>query len=115
MKSRYCQLDAWRGYHIPGLAVAGASDTGAWSDSPCPTDAVKAEIRQLQRECLRPAGIASRQRLGESSNVFCGKRWVCVAEADWVRAAPLVKAWLTDHDRALQFLHDAQQSQVVPC
>lgn len=113
MKTRYHKLDAWRGYRIPGPAVAGASDTGDWSDSPCPTDLVKAEIRRLQRECLVPAGIHSRQRLGESSNIFCGKRWVCVAVADWVRAATLVKEWLTEHNRELQYLHDADQARVT--
>lgn len=113
MKTRYHRLDGWRGYRIPGLAIAGASDTGMASDSPAPSDKVKAEIRQLQRECLRPAGIHSRQRWGESSNVFCGKRWVCVAASDWPKAAPLVQQWLKDNDRGLRYLHDADQSKVA--
>ena len=107
--SRYHRIDGWRGYNIPGSAVAGSSDTGYWSDSPCPTDEVKAEIRKFQRECLRPAGIKSRVRGGQSSNVFCGKRWVCVPVKDWERAAPLAKAWLAQHDRDCRYLHDAGQ------
>lgn len=110
MKSRYHRLDNWRGYTIPGLAVAGASDTGTWSDSPCPSGEVATEIRKLQRECLRPAGIHSRQRSGGSSNVFCGKRWLCVAERDWAKAAPLVQQWLDDNDRDLRYLHNADQT-----
>lgn len=113
MKSRYHKLDGWRGYPIPGLAVAGASDTGTWSDSPCPSPDVKAEIRKLQRECLRPAGIASRQRYGVSSNVFCAKRWVCVAESDWPKAAPLVLDWLKGHKYDTQYLHCADQAKVL--
>jgi hypothetical protein len=109
MKSRYHKLDNWRGYRIPGLAVAGASDTGTWSDSPCPSDKVAKEIRRLQRECLRPAGIKSRQRAGGSSNCFCGKRWVCVSQSDWPQAAPLAQKWLDDNDQSLQFLHSADQ------
>lgn len=107
--SRYHCIDGWRGYNIPGSAVAGSSDTGYWSDSPCPTNDVKAEIRKFQRECLRPAGIKSRVRGGQSSNVFCGKRWVCVPVKDWERAAPLAKAWLAQHDRDCRYLHDAGQ------
>lgn len=113
MKSRYHRIDGWRGYRIPGLAVAGSSDTGTWSDSPCPSGKVADEIRKLQRECLRPAGIHSRQRYGGSSNVFCGKRWVCVSASDWPKAAPLVQQWLRDNDRVLNYLHDADQSKVT--
>lgn len=113
MKSRYHRIDSWRGYRVPGLAVAGASDTGMWADSPCPSHDVATEIRRLQRECLRPAGIKSRQRFGVSSNVFCGKRWVCVAEADWAKAAALVLQWLDDHNHSLRFLHNADQQQAV--
>lgn len=105
--ARYHKIDGWRGFWIPGLAVAGASDTGTWGDSPCPTHKVKAEIRRLQRECLRPAGIKSRQRFGTSSNVFCGKRWVCVAPQDLQRATELVAAWLSEHRRDTDYLHNA--------
>ena len=109
MKSRYHRLDGWRGYRIPGLAIAGASDTGMASDSPAPSDKVKTEIHRFQRECLRPAGIKSRQRLGSSSNVFCGKRWVCVSEHDWEKAAALALQWIDGNDHSLHYLHNADQ------
>jgi hypothetical protein len=105
--ARYHRIDGWRGYRIPGPAVAGSSDTGTWSDSPAPSDKVKAEIRRLQREVLRPAGIKSRQRFGTSSNVFCGKRWVCVAPEDFARAKPLVDAWLEEHRYDTRYVHGA--------
>lgn len=104
---RYHRIDGWRGYPIPALAVAGCSDTGLWSDSPCPTTVAVAEIRRLQGECLRPAGIKSRSGFGRSSNVFCAKRWVRVSAGDFSRAAELVSAWLVANDRGLRLLHDA--------
>ena len=56
---RYHRIDGWRGFWIPGTAVAGVSDTGTWSDSPCPTPAVKAELRALAEHHGRRIGIAS--------------------------------------------------------
>lgn len=108
IKPRYHRIDGWRGYMIPGPAVAGASDTGAAPGSPCPTPEVKAEIRRLQRECLRPAGIKSRVRFGSSSNVFCAKRWVCVAPEDHAKAAELAAKWLADNKEGTRFIHDAK-------
>jgi hypothetical protein len=113
MKARYHRIDGWRGYRIPGAAIAGASDTGNWSDSPCPSGEVKAEIQRFQRECLRPAGIQSRQRFGGSSNAFCGKRWVCVSEADWAKAARLALTWLEDNKFSTSYLHSADQQKVL--
>lgn len=104
---RYHRIDGWRGFWIPGTAVAGASDAGTWSDSPCPTPMVKAEIRRLQREVLRPAGIKSKTRFGVSGNVFCGKRWVCVSAQDHAKATELVNAWLAAHRLDTDFIHDA--------
>lgn len=104
---RYHKIDGWRGYFIPGPAVAGSSDAGTWSDSPCPTPLVRAEIRRFQRECLRPAAIKSRTHFGGSSNVFCGKRWVCVDAADWHRAKPLADAWLAANHSSTRFIHSA--------
>ena len=49
---RYHKIDGWRGYPVPALAIVGASDTGGWDDSPCPSREVKAELRRFQREVL---------------------------------------------------------------
>lgn len=106
--ARYHRMDGWRGYSIPGTAVAGASDTGTWPDSPCPTPQVMAEIQRFRKEVLRPAGIPSRLRGGATSNVFCGKRWVCVRADDWPRAIELADAWLKAHGSDTRFLHDAR-------
>lgn len=111
---RFHRLDAWRGYSIPSCAVAGASDTGMWSDSPCPSNGVKAEIRRFQREVLRPLGIKSRTRSGSSSNVFCGKRWVCVSPDDFQRAAEATQRWLDSPVYArYHYMHDADLEKVA--
>lgn len=104
---RYHRIDGWRGFWIPGTAIAGASDTGTWDDSPCPSHEVKREIRRFQREVLRPHGIKSRQRWGNSSNVFCAKRWLCVAVEDFERAQALAKDWLEAHKFDTHFIHNA--------
>lgn len=113
IQRRYQKIDGWRGYYIPGTAVAGSSDTGEYSDSPAPSHEVKAEIRRFQRECLRPAGIKSRQRWGVSSNVFCAKRWVCVAPEDFYRAAELATEWLDNNRINTRYIHDAKLDEVL--
>ncbi|WNO06030.1 hypothetical protein [Rhodoferax mekongensis] len=98
----YHKIDGWRGYQIPFGAVIGASDTGTWSDSPCPSDKVEAEIKQVQAE-LRKQGIRSRQKTGQTSNVFCGKRWLCVGPKDWDRAVEIAESFIP----RFRFIHDA--------
>lgn len=73
----YHIIDGWRGYSIPILAVAGASDTGGWSDSPCPSSSVEEELKDLQN-VYKKHGIYSYLAYTQSSNVFCLKRWVVV-------------------------------------
>ncbi len=112
-KGRYHKIDGWRGYTSPALAVAGASDTGTADDSPCPTPAVLGELRRFRREALQPLGIKSVMRFGSSSNVFCGKRWVCVADkADFPRAAQAALDWIRDHRRDTNYIHCADQGQL---
>jgi hypothetical protein len=106
-KRRYHKIDGWRGYWVPALAIAGASDTGTYSDSPCPSNEVTKELNRLRKEVLRPAGIASRTRWGNSSNLFCAKKWLAVSQADFARAAILVKEWLDENRRNTSYIHDA--------
>ena len=104
---RYHRLDGWRGYMIPALAVAGSSDTGTYSDSPCPTPQVLDEIARLRKEALRPAGIKSRSGFGRSSNAYCGKRWVTVSAADFPIAAQVTVDWLAKNERSTRYIHEA--------
>lgn len=105
--ARYHRIDGWRGYSIPGCAVLGASDTGTWEDSPCPTPKVRAELHGFMKSALRPAGIRSRIRYGTSSNVFCGKAWVCVSTKDHARAMELAETYLETHHE-LRYAHTAK-------
>lgn len=105
--ARYHKIDGWRGFWIPGRAVAGASDTGMADDSPAPSDAVRDELRRL-RAALRMAGIKTRLRTGTSSNVFMMKRWVTVENPeDYSRATEVAGAWLKEHRDDTRYVHDA--------
>jgi hypothetical protein len=106
-KRRYYKIHGWRGYWSPALAVAGASDTGTYSDSPCPSYEVAKELNRLRKEVLRPAGIKSRTRWGNTSNLFCAKRWLVVNRGDFARAAALVEAWLEENRCNTSYIHDA--------
>ena len=109
---RYHKIDGWRGYPVPALAIVGASDTGGWDDSPCPSKEVKAELRRFQREVLKPRGIASRTRIGHSSNVFCVKRWIVVSKEDFDKSAKLAVQWLHAFRNNTHFIHDADLKQI---
>ena len=106
-KRRYHKIDGWRGYWVPALAIAGASDTGTYSDSPCPSNEVSKELNRLRKEVLRPAGIASRTRWGNSSNLFCAKRWLIVRQANFEKAAKIAHDWLEKNQRSTTYIHDA--------
>lgn len=111
MKGRYHRIDGWRGYRIPANAVAGASDTGMWEDSPAPSNKVAAEVRKVGR-VLNAAGIKYRTRFGTTSNVFAGKRWIVVREGDFDRAARLMADYIRDHDSELRYVHDADLAEI---
>lgn len=112
-KGRYHRIDGWRGYNIPGNAVAGSSDTGTWSDSPCPTPAVMGELRRFTREVLKANGIRYRMGVGSSSNVFCGKRWVVVKDrSQFPLAAQLTLDWLEANNDCTRYIHSADQDQL---
>lgn len=112
-RNRYHRSDGWRGYMIPRMAVAGANDTGTWDDSPCPSPEVKAEIRRFQREVLQPLGIKSKTRYGMSSNVFCGKRWVCVHESQFAAAAAATLKWMEAHRYDTHYIYDADLDKLI--
>lgn len=104
---RYNRIDGWRGYMVPACAIVGASDTGTAPDSPCPTPDVKAELARFGKEVLHPLGIKYRTRDGGSSNVFCGKRWICVNKASFGVAALAALKWLEEHHHDTHYIHDA--------
>jgi hypothetical protein len=108
-KRRYNKIDGWRGYWVPALAIAGSSDTGTYPDSPCPSPEVLKEINRIRKEVLLPEGIKSRSRFGNSSNIFCAKRWLLVARQDFDKAARLVDQWLEENRYSTSYVHNANQ------
>jgi len=112
-KRRYHRIDGWRGYVVQALAVVGASVTGSTYDSPCRPNDIGAELERFRKECLRPLGIRSRIGWGQTSNVFCGKRWVKVSRNDFARAAQAAIEWLEENERNTQYVHTADLEQLI--
>jgi hypothetical protein len=102
--------DGWgRGsYKIPQYAIVGSSCTGDWSDSPCPTNLVKAELEGF-RKVLRLSHIRSSIRATQTGNGFMVKVWVCVKQADYDKALPIANTYLNEpkvRDNT-RYIHDA--------
>lgn len=87
-KKEYISTDGWRGYVQPINAVAGANDTGNWSDSPCPSHVCEKEIKEY-RTILRKNKIQSRTMACQTSNVFCVHVYVLVHPDDREKALEL--------------------------
>lgn len=100
-KRKWVSTDGMRGYNQPIGAVVGSSDTGTWSDSPCPSHVVKEELRAA-RKALATQGIECRTSFTTSSNGFMVKRWLLVREVDKARAKVVIES-IQEH----RFLHGA--------
>ena len=96
-KMGYVRTDGWREYSQPIYAVAGANDTGTWSDSPCNSVVRKREITGFTK-MLREAKIPYVLKWANSSNVFCMKQFVIVAESDHEKAYDMAEAYVKDTD-----------------
>jgi hypothetical protein len=105
-KVKFIHTDAWRGYAQPKKAVAGSSDTGTWSDSPCPTPKVSEELKKLE-SALKEAGIDSDEVAMQSSNAFMVKRWIVPKDEEkYQKAKRIAKKWLGTH-KETRYIHDA--------
>ena len=100
--------DGWGrdSYAIPQYAVVGASDCGAYSDSPAPTSSVADELDDF-RKILRANHIRSRIVYTQSGNLFMLKRWVVVHSRDFFRANALADTYLKEHQTDTRWIHDA--------
>lgn len=99
----YVHTSGWRGYQMPLFAVAGANDTGEWSDSPCPTKVCIKELKAV-KTILRKEKIPFKSTIGTTSNVFCIHRYIVCAEEDCERARELVKSYLKDNYTRLLYV-----------
>ena len=88
-KKTYVQTDGWRGYEQPLYWVAGANDTGTWSDSPCPSGVATEELNHIKK-ALRKEKIKFREIGARTSNVFCLHRYILVAPFDFERGKEIV-------------------------
>jgi hypothetical protein len=105
-KKRWISTSVYRGYSQPPYAVLGSSDTGMWSDSPCPSDKVKAELSGF-RAFLRSKGIGSTIKTARSSNLFMFKRWVVVPKEDFAKAKKLADQYLKEKEKETSYIHEA--------
>lgn len=105
-KKKYIKSDAWRGYEQPVYAVAGASDTGTWEDSPNPSYKVNDELKDFQK-FLAKKGIHSKIVNAQSSNAFMTKRWVVPETDKFSQAKELTKQYLKEKESKTKYIHDA--------
>lgn len=82
--------DHWRPYVKPKYAVCGANDTGMWSDSPAPSNVREHELGEA-RAALEAAGIATKDRVLNSSNVFMVRCFLIVQPVNYDRARAIVE------------------------
>ena len=98
--TKYVKTDGWRGYEEPIYAIAGANDTGGWSDSPCPSEVATRELNGL-REALK--GIPIKEVVCETSNVFCVHRYLIVPPSHIDNARAQVKDYLDINETRLLY------------
>lgn len=91
-KKEWIPTNAWRGRYQPIHAVAGANNTGSWSDSPCPSHICEAEIKGY-RTILRKNKIRSKIVACPTSNVFCMGVYVCVHPDDRDKALDIAREY----------------------
>ena len=89
-KTKYVHTGGRSGYEEYVNTVAGANDTGTYSDSPCPSGQRKAEIA-LATSVLRKNKIRFRTGWGTSSNCFMARQQILVAPKDRAVALELLK------------------------
>lgn len=91
-KKRWVSSDGWRGYEEPLYYVAGANDTGTYSDSPCHSDVATKELNEV-KSLLRKSKIKYREIYLKSSNVFCAHRYIIVTPAQFELAKDIVNEY----------------------
>jgi hypothetical protein len=89
LAKRWVSSGGYRGGFEPIYYVAGANDTGGYSDSPCPTEVCKRELK-LVKDYLKKNGIKYREMVCTTSNIFCASRYVVVSASDLDRAVGLI-------------------------
>jgi hypothetical protein len=94
-KTKWVSTSGWRGYVEPINAVAGANNTGSWSDSPCPSNVCETEITGF-RKLLRKNGIRSKLKVCATSNIFCTSVYVLVHPDNKEKAIEIAENYAPD-------------------
>lgn len=89
-RSSRVKIDGWRGYSRPMFAVEEVSDTGTWSDSPCPSSKAEEKVKETIAT-LKSRKVKAYEAFGTTSNVFCMKRYVIVRGIDYAKAVEILK------------------------
>lgn len=76
-KTKWIETDPWRGYFQPINAIAGANNTGQWSDSPCPENVCLNELEMVKKRLIEN-NIPYKLVWCNSSNVFCIHGYIVV-------------------------------------
>lgn len=93
--------NSWRSrMFVPIDAVGCCNWTGDWSDSPCPTEVVEAELKGFCK-MLRKDKIKYKRTVEPTTNVFCQKVYILVDDADRLRALELAR----EHQKNTRLFH----------
>jgi hypothetical protein len=103
MTSTYCKTDGWRGYNEPEFACVGANDTGMYSDSPCPTNIMEAELEAIKNMLLQN-GVPTKQTVCQTSNIFCVHVYLVPQLKNVDKARQLVKQYLAENETRLAYV-----------
>jgi hypothetical protein len=96
IRMSYKNTDGWRGYSEPVNAIAGANNTGNWSDSPCPENVCLSELDKA-KEILINKNIPYSFKWCETSNVFCVHGYILVKGSKRKnRAKELIKPLISE-------------------
>lgn len=99
-ETRYHRIDGWRGFNEFVYGVVGGNDTGQSEDSPCDSRDVRAELDAVIAK-LHEAGIKTKEKTVETSNVFCISRQVIVKIKDVDKAREIVAEHLASTDTSI--------------
>jgi hydroxymethylpyrimidine pyrophosphatase-like HAD family hydrolase len=106
----YIETDGWRGYSEPKYAIAGANNTGNWSDSPCKSYICESEIKDIQ-DYLLSNGIKTIIKVCETTNVFCVHVYLIPKVKDYQKGIELVKKYLYENETQLLYKINALADQ----
>lgn len=89
-KTKWISSGGYRGYEEPINAIAGANNTGSYSDSPCPEKTCLNELDQVKKIMIQN-NIPYELVWCNSSNVFCIHGYIVVPGRLKRRAKKLIE------------------------